>query len=158
MNTNKIKFNINKSKILLFSYRKLNYCPKFTLSWAYKSPCIKIIKIATLREIPVRDHNSGPNGKLISVGHRIVITNQDFSQCWHTIPAQKFFPFQYTKKYIYFSLFHPYLNYALETWYGAPEYVVEKMKVSQRKAIRAILKLPYPIIIIQPNISKKLQF
>ena len=54
-------------------------------------------------------------------------------------------PIQYTWLLIgpSFALLSPYLNYAIESGYGAPEYTVEKIKVLQRKAIRAIFNLPY---------------
>ena len=46
-------------------------------------------------------------------------------------------------KNLYYSLIYPYLKYAIEAWYGAPQCVSNRVKVIQKKAIRAIFDLNY---------------
>ena len=44
---------------------------------------------------------------------------------------------------IYQSLVHPYLTYGIEAWHSAPQYLINKLFVIQKKAIRAISNLNY---------------
>ena len=44
---------------------------------------------------------------------------------------------------IYQSLVVPYINYAIETWHSAPQYLLDQIFILQKKAIRAINLLPY---------------
>ena len=44
---------------------------------------------------------------------------------------------------IYFSIFHCHLSYAVESWYAAPAYITNKIFFQQKKAVRAIFKLPF---------------
>ena len=44
---------------------------------------------------------------------------------------------------LYYSLIHPYMNYALEVWYCAPAYQRNKITVLQKKSVRCINKLEY---------------
>ena len=53
-----------------------------------------------------------------------------------------FFPEEVLKN-LYYTLVHPYLNYNIESWFGASEYMLEKVRVLQRKSLRAIFNLPY---------------
>ena len=53
-----------------------------------------------------------------------------------------FLPFRILKM-LYNSLILPYLNYGVECWHAAPNYVLNKLQVLQKKAIRAIFNLPY---------------
>ena len=46
-------------------------------------------------------------------------------------------------KLIYFSFIQPYLLYAIEAWYGTYQNHTEKLFVLQKKACRAVYKLPY---------------
>ena len=44
---------------------------------------------------------------------------------------------------LYNSLILPHLNYGVECWHAAPNYVLNKLQVLQKKALRAIFNLPY---------------
>ena len=46
-------------------------------------------------------------------------------------------------KMLYNSLILPYLNYGIESWYGAPRYSSDRVQVLQKKAIRAIHSLSF---------------
>ena len=55
---------------------------------------------------------------------------------------KSFFPEDVFKN-LYYTLVHPYLNYNIELWFGASEYMLEKVRALQRKSLRAIFNLPY---------------
>ena len=44
---------------------------------------------------------------------------------------------------LYNSLILPYLNYGIESWYGAPRYSSDRVQVLQKKAIRAVHSLSF---------------
>ena len=44
---------------------------------------------------------------------------------------------------IYNSLILPYITYSIESWFGAPRYLSDRVQVLQKKAVRAIYSLPY---------------
>ena len=44
---------------------------------------------------------------------------------------------------MYYTLFHPYILYAIEIWHGATQTQIQPIQILQKKAIRAINSLPY---------------
>ena len=46
-------------------------------------------------------------------------------------------------KNLYYTLVHPYVNYNIESWFGASEYVLDRVRILQRKSLRAVFNLPY---------------
>ena len=46
-------------------------------------------------------------------------------------------------KFLYNTLIVPHITYAIEAWYGAPEYIGNKVFICQKKAIRIIQSLAY---------------
>ena len=46
-------------------------------------------------------------------------------------------------KTLYNSLILPYISYGVESWYGAPQFVADRVRVLQKKAVRAVYCLPY---------------
>ena len=46
-------------------------------------------------------------------------------------------------KNLYYTLVHPYINYNIESWFGASEYVLDRVRILQRKSLRAVFNLPY---------------
>ena len=46
-------------------------------------------------------------------------------------------------KMLYYSLVHPYLNYCIDSWYGASQSLSNSVFILQKKSIRAIFGLPY---------------
>lgn len=131
LNSNKIKININKSNFIFFSYRKLNSIPpiNFANSAITQTSYTKFLGLTIDQHLRYQQHIKLLASKLsksLGILYRL----------------NSFFPSNILKT-LYFSLFHPYLNYAIDSWYGAPEYAVETIKVLQRKAIRAIFNLPY---------------
>ena len=49
----------------------------------------------------------------------------------------------YILKSLYFTLFHPYILYAIEIWHAASQTQIQSVQILQKKAIRAINLLPY---------------
>ena len=46
-------------------------------------------------------------------------------------------------KNLYEALIKPFLTYGIEAWYSAPDYLLNKIRILQKKSIRAICNLPY---------------
>ena len=46
-------------------------------------------------------------------------------------------------KSLYYRLIHPYINYNVESWFGASECMFEKVRILQIKPLGAIFNLPY---------------
>ena len=46
-------------------------------------------------------------------------------------------------KTLYEALIKPFLTYGIEAWFSAPDYILNKIRVLQKKSIRAICNLPY---------------
>ena len=44
---------------------------------------------------------------------------------------------------LYFSLVHPYILYAIISWYGAPSYLSNKVKIYQKRAVRIAKSLDF---------------
>ena len=54
----------------------------------------------------------------------------------------KFLPVEILRT-LYFTLVMPHMMYGIEVWYGAPQYVLNRVSILQKKAIRAINSLPF---------------
>ena len=48
---------------------------------------------------------------------------------------------------LYYSFIYPHLIYRIEIWDHAPEYLISKPLISQKKALRFNLQIPISLII-----------
>ena len=46
-------------------------------------------------------------------------------------------------KNLYYTLVHPYINYNIESWFGASEHALDRVRILQRKSSRAVFSHPY---------------
>jgi len=44
---------------------------------------------------------------------------------------------------LYYTLVYPYINYAIEAWYSAPNYIRNEIEILQKKVVRIVNFLPY---------------
>ena len=131
LNMNKIKINCSKSKFIIFSYRKNFSLHSITFGNNIISVTnsIKFLGIEIDRNLNFRTHVNNISKKVSRVIGLLFRLN-------------KFLPVEILKT-LYFTLVMPHIMYGIEVWYGAPQYVLDRISILQKKAIRAINSLPY---------------
>ena len=128
---NKIAINSEKSNFIVFSYRKnISISPvPFGNCFINQTSNTKFLGIIIDKNLKFVSHIEflcKKVSKTVGILHRV----------------KEFLP-SVILKTIYNTLVYPYLNYGIETWYGAPQYARDSVNVLQKKAIRAINDLPY---------------
>ena len=129
--SNEIKINIDKSNFIYVSFRNdVSFPPlKFENNFISQIAYTKFLGIYIDENLRFQEHVNFISSKLSKSLGILFRLN-------------KFFPHHILKN-LYYSLIHPYLNYAIEAWYGAPQCVSNRVQVIQKKAIRAIFDLEY---------------
>ena len=131
INSNKIKLNSDKSNFIMFSYRKnieINQI-QFGNSYIRKTDSTKFLGIVIDKNLTFKEHINNISSKVSkSIGILYKLN--------HSLPSD-------ILKILYNSLILPYLSYGIESWYGAPRYMTNKIFILQKKAIRAVHGLPY---------------
>ena len=131
LTANKISINFSKTKYVLFSYRRTLQLPEIKIG-TYVINQTRSIKFLGL----FLDEN------LIFDTHIKYIAVK-LSKSVGILNKLKFYLPSEVLKLIYFSFIQPYLLYAIEAWYGTYQNHTEKLFVLQKKACRAVYKLPY---------------
>ena len=129
--SNKIKINIDKSKFMIFSYRNpIQMNPLiFGEGSIVSTQSIKFLGVTIDENLRFQEHIINLKSSLsrkVGLLYRL----------------NKFLPFEILKL-IYQSLILPRLYYGIILWYSAPQYLVQKLSVIQKKCIRAICNLQY---------------
>ena len=128
---NRIKINVDKSKFICFSYRKsLQSRPlKLGDSFIHETDQTKFLGLILDKNLTFKNHISYIESKISrSVGVLFKLN--------------KYLPVRILKM-LYNSLILPYLNYGVECWYAAPNFALNKLRILQKKAIRAVFNLPF---------------
>ena len=131
LSLNKIKINTEKSHFIVFSYRKNLIIPPIRFGDGFINQCsstkfLGIIIDQNLNFKPHIDYLCKKISKTTGILHKVK----------YFLPAS-------ILKSIYKSLIYPYLNYGIETWYGAPQSIREGVQILQKKSVRAINNLSY---------------
>ena len=128
---NKLKINCNKTKFLIFNYRK--HYDLTSLSFAnndiLRTDSIKFLGIFIDEKLSFKDHVnhiSGKIGKTVGLLYRL----------------NKFLP-NHILRTLYHCLVLPYISYGIEAWFAASQTTTERVSILQKKTIRAINCLPY---------------
>lgn len=128
---NKLKINCNKTKFLIFNYRK--HFDLTSLSFAnhdiLRTNNIKFLGIFIDEKLSFKDHAnhiSGKIGKTVGLLYRL----------------NKFLP-THILRTLYHCLVLPYISYGIEVWLAASRTTTERVSILQKKTIRAINCLPY---------------
>ena len=128
---NKLKVNYDKTKFIIFNYRKnfnITTLP-FANNEIVRTNSIKFLGIFIDESLNFKDHVNhicGKIGKTIGLLYRL----------------SKFLPI-HTLKTLYHCLVLPYLTYGNEVWSAASWTTTERVAILQKKSIRAINSLPY---------------
>ena len=131
LQANKIKINIGKSKFMIFNYRRQTPIPPlaFGSGQFMETQTIKFLGIIFDNKLRFSDHINMTKSKISRTAGLLFKLN-------------KFLPTNVLQT-IYQSLIHPYLTYGIEAWHAAPAYLINKLFIIQKKAIRAISNLNY---------------
>lgn len=130
---NKIKINVDKTKFIIFSYRK-----EFHLSgpivvgneMIQQTDSVKFLGIILDQNLNFSLHVHSVASKLSRV---LGLLNR----------LRRFFPLSVMLS-LYYSLIYPHITYGVEVWYSAaPKYVIREIEVLQRKVVRILCNLEY---------------
>ena len=128
---NKIKINFDKSKFMVFSYRKKYELEalKFGNNQLRSTESTKFLGLIIDNNLNFKAHVASVSSKLSKVVGVLFRLN-------------KILPIEHLST-IYATLFVPHIMYALEIWYGSPQSNRDRIFKLQKKAVRAINLLPY---------------
>ena len=72
-----------------------------------------------------------PNVNLSFKAHISEICNKLSRSVGISYKLKSFFPEEILES-LYYTLIHPYINYNIESWFGASEYMLDKVRILQR--------------------------
>ena len=126
---NKIKININKTKYLLFSLRRVNYSIRIKIGSGsiQRADSVKFLGIYLDEQLNFSTH-------IDHITKKISKTLGVLNKTRDVFPPN-------IRLMLYNSLILPYINYGITAWYGCPAYNRNKIAILQRKAIRLIRNL-----------------
>lgn len=129
--SNRICINVEKTKYIIFSYKKKIELPLIKMGNAriHETDSTKFLGILFDKHLTFKNHVNYISTKI--AGNVGII-----------FKLNKFLP-SHVLNYLYFSLVHPYLYYGVEVWHGTYSNITENVFVLQKKACRAINHLPY---------------
>ena len=128
---NRIKVNPDKCSYIQFSYNSSNNISGLQLGG------VNLNSVFNTKFLGIHLDN-----KLTFSTHINHIVSKISKSVGVIYKLNSYFP-EFILKQMYNSLILPYITYGIESWFGAPNYLSDRVQVLQKKAIRAIFKLPY---------------
>ena len=118
--------NISKSKYVIFSNKNSFKLLSVRLGNGVIEcvDSVRFLGVTLDKNLTFSDHIS-------SVSIRISGSIGALSRVNNIFPA-------YIMKSLYYSMIHPHFMYAIGAWYGAPEYIRNKLVVLQKRAIKTV--------------------
>ena len=132
--TNKLLLNPNKSKLIIFQKQNTNKVPN-NISLNIDGTIIKPEKNTLFLGIQIQN-NLKWNSHISSVCNKLSKTNYILKQLKRHLPT-------HILRLIYTSLFVPYIQYGILTWYNSPNYNLQRVAKLQKRAIRSITNAKY---------------
>jgi len=131
LKVNKISINIDKTKYILFSYRKELKLPPIYIgnSQVIETSHTKFLGVHLDQHLTFKQHVNFIHSKA--------------SKSLGVLYKLKFYLPHSALKLLYQTMLHPYFAYGIEAWFATYSNVTDKLKVLQKKAIRVINNLPY---------------
>ena len=129
--SNKLKINSEKTKYIVFSYRNAPNIPSLKIgsNYIHQTDHSKFLGLYLDENMRFRWHISNIASK-VSKSLGILFK------------VRHYFPTSILLN-LYQSLIVPYFSYVIEIWYGAPNYLKNKLCVLQKKCIRCVFNLPW---------------
>ena len=125
ISANRIKLNVDKTKYMIFSYRdhfRLTGPVVIGREVVSQTTCVRFLGINLDCKLNFSDHVTHIARK---ISHSLGVF----------LKLRDCFPLNILR-FLYFAMIYPYIQYAIEVWYGAPNYVKQKIVVLQKRAIR----------------------
>jgi len=132
LSCNRIRINISKTKYILYSYRGVltfNSPVMIGDNFIGQTESVKFLGVYLDNNLNFKYHVMDISKK-ISRNLGIIYRIRDF------VP-------EFVLRALYYSLINPYILYALEVWFNAPDYLSDRIKILQKKAIRIVNNLEY---------------
>lgn len=129
--SNKIKINADKTNYIIFSLRNAIAMPPVMIgnSEIFRTASTKFLGLHLDQHLKFDQH--------------IASLSQKLSKSIGILYRLKFYMPSHVLKNLYFALIHPYLQYAIESWYGCSSYLQNRIFVLQKKSVRCIFNLPF---------------
>ena len=128
---NRIKINVNKSKYVLFNYRRDVQLPHVTIG----NELIERVDNVKFLGVYIDEK--------LSFCKHVKHLSLNLSRTLGMLNRIKFFMPLDVMKAVYCSMFHSYLDYNIEAWYATSGNVRNQINILRKKAIRACNKLDY---------------
>jgi len=126
LHNNKLMLNADKTKYMIFSYRS-----SFSLQ-SVKFNDVDIECVSSMRYLGlIFDNNLNFNA------HVSMITSKMSRNVGIVCKISHFLPRNVLVS-LYYAVVHPYLTYCIEAWFGAPQYLREKLFVLQKRCVRLV--------------------
>ena len=121
LRANKIMINTSKTKYVLYSYRgglKFDLDIKIGCDLIEQTECVKFLGVYLNSSLNVKNH--------------ILVLSKRISRNIGIIFRIKDFLPKIVLKSLYYTLIHPFIIYALEAWFHAPNYLTNQIKILQK--------------------------
>ena len=128
LSINKLKINFNKTKFIIFNYRKNIAIDSITFANhdIERTDSIKFLGIIIDEKLSFKNHVND-------------ISSKTSNKVGLLYRLSKFLPINVLKS-LYHSLVMPHITYGIELWYGAPKTVSDRITIIQTKIVRVIVK------------------
>jgi len=130
LNCNKIMINVSKTKYMLYSYRgKCEFDSQIRIGdeIIQQTDSVKFLGVYLDNNLTFKHHILNVSGK-ISRNLGVLCRLREF------VP-------KFIMQSLYYTLINPYILYAIEVWFHAPNYLSDQIKIIQKKAMRIVNNL-----------------
>ena len=142
--SNKIKINAEKTKFIIFSYRHKVTIPELKLGESVLEQAVSAKFLGLLL-----DENLRFDLHIEHIARKVSKSSGILNKVKHHFPTNIMLN-------LYYSLIYPYLTYAIESWFNAPNYLTNRITVLQKRCLRNVYNLPYDAHTIDYFITSKI--
>ena len=129
--SNKIMLNTDKTKYIVYAYGRDVFLDSVEVGTCQLERVSQVKYLGVILDEKLR---FGP--QIDSIAVKISRSIGILFKLRHFYPIQ-------VLKFLYYTFVHPYLLYGIEVWFAAPDYLVSKIYILQKRTIRCINSLDY---------------
>jgi hypothetical protein len=130
---NKLSLNVSKTKYMIFHKKTSSNFPDLNINiysnTIERVSCIKFLGVVLNENLTWMDHITFKGNKISSALHSI-------SRLKYQLP-------EHILLILYQTLISPHFSYALSCWGDSPKYVLNRMNILQKKALRIVSNVKY---------------
>ena len=127
LNANKLVLNTGKTKYMIFSYRNSFSLPSIQFNRT-DIECVRSMKYLGV----ILDNNLNFNLHIDMISSKLSKSVGILTRVVNYLPSG-------TMLSLYYSIVHPFLSYCILAYYNAPQYLINRLIVLQKRAIRLIV-------------------